>query len=121
MKGHLLAAVFAALFTTSTYAHPRGSDAIQFKVSIDVAEVTEDPTTFAVLFFAGAKLCPSGDFYTRTEPVNCSEFIIGGFTPSYSYSASHPQSSNESSLARVLLFSVFLDDHMTNNYLHRRA
>lgn len=84
MKGNLLAAVFAALFTTSTYAHPRVSDGIQFKVSIDVAEVTEDPTTYAVLFFEGAKLCPSGDFYTLKKPVNCSEFIIGGFTSSYS-------------------------------------
>ena len=78
MKGNLLAAAFATLFTASTYAHPRVSESLQFKVSIDVAEVTEDPT-FGVLFFAGADIAENGEFYTEKQETSCIAFVIGEF------------------------------------------
>ena len=77
MKSSLLTAVFAALFTTSSYAHPRIPETLQFKVSIDVSEVTEQPPTYAVLFFEGALFCPTGNHYTITAPVNGAPIPIG--------------------------------------------
>ena len=82
MKGDVLAAAFTALFTTSTYAHPRGSEPFQFKVSIDVAEVTADPT-YAVLFFEGSELCTLGDHYTVKAKVDCKKFPICEYHVSY--------------------------------------
>ncbi|KAL8792016.1 MAG: hypothetical protein Q9195_005357 [Heterodermia aff. obscurata] len=77
MKGKFLFTAFTALVATSAYAHPRSPEPLHFQVSIDVAEVTEDPpTTYAVLLFAGTLLCPQGDSYTLTEPVNCTKFEI---------------------------------------------
>ena len=78
MKSNLLAAAFATLFTASTYAHPRVSESLQFKVSIDVAEVTKDPT-YGVLFFAGDDIAANGQWYTYETTADCSTFELGEF------------------------------------------
>ena len=82
MKGNLLAAAFATLFTASAYAHPRVSESLQFKVSIDVAEVTDEPT-FGVLLFAGDDIAASGEYYTYETRADCSSFDLGEFNLPY--------------------------------------
>lgn len=75
MKLDLLAAAFAALFTALSYAHPPGPEALQLKLSLDIAEPAKEPT-WAVLVFDGALLCPQGDHYTIRTKVDGSEFHI---------------------------------------------
>ena len=82
MKGNLLIAAFAALLTTSVYAHPRDSDELQFTVSVDVAEVLDQSSNDATLLFQGAT---PGDHFDITKVVNCDEFQIGKLNFHYTF------------------------------------
>lgn len=79
MKTNLFATAFAALFTTSVHAQLRGSEAVDFRVSINVTETNDDPTN-AVLFFQASE---APKYYTAQATVDCSERSIGNLSFPY--------------------------------------